>query len=61
MSRKLKTIDLFAGIYGEQIGEKMLQILAKEIKVEFPVTENTEFLKFFNGRGYDKLVDSVWQ
>ena len=39
----------------------MLQILAKEIKVEFPVTENTEFLKFFNGRGYDKLVDSVWQ
>ena len=48
------------GKYGEQIGEKMLQILAKEIKVEFPATENTEFLRFFNGRGYDKLMDSVW-
>ncbi len=49
------------GKYGEQIGEKMLQILSKEIKVEFPVTENIEFLKFFNGRGYDKLIDPIWQ
>ena len=49
------------GKYGEQIGEKMLQILAKEIKVEFPVTENIEFLKSFNGRSYDKLIDSVWK
>ena len=49
------------GKYGEQIGEKMLKILAKEIKVEFPITENIEFLKFFNGRDYDKLMDSIWQ
>lgn len=48
------------GKYGEQIGEKMLQTLSNEIKVEFPVTENIEFERFFNGRGYDKLIDNLW-
>ena len=48
------------GKYGNEIGEKMLKILSDEIKVEFPVTENTEFLKFYNGRGYDKLNDTFW-
>ena len=48
------------GKYGEQIGEKMLQILSNEIKVEFPVTENLEFVRFYNGRGYDKLTDALW-
>ena len=38
----------------------MLQILSNEIKVEFPVTENIEFMKFVNGRGYDKLIDTFW-
>ena len=48
------------GKYGEQIGEKMLQILSNEIKVEFPVTENIEFARFYKGRGYDKLTDTLW-
>lgn len=48
------------GKYGNEIGEKMLKILSNEIKVEFPVTENTEFLKFYNGRGYNKLTDTFW-
>ena len=48
------------GKYGNEIGEKMLKILSNEIKVEFPVTENTEFLKFYNGRGYNKLTDMFW-
>ena len=48
------------GKYGNEIGEKMLKTLSNEIKVEFPVTENTEFLKFYNGRGYDKLNDTFW-
>ena len=48
------------GKYGNEIGEKMLKILSNEIKVEFPVTENTEFLKFYNGRGYNKLNDTFW-
>jgi hypothetical protein len=38
----------------------MLQILSNEIKVEFPVTENVEFVRFYNGRGYDKLTDTLW-
>ena len=42
------------GKYGNEIGEKMLKILSNEIKVEFPVTENTEFLKFYNRRGYNQ-------
>ncbi len=49
------------GQYGEQIGEKMLKILSNEIKLEFPVTDNTAFEKFFNGRGYNKLFDDFWK
>ena len=49
------------GKYGQQIGEKVLQTLSNEIKVEFPVTETVEFAKFFNGRGYDKLSDANWE
>ena len=48
------------GKYGNEIGEKMLKILSNEIKVEFPVTENIEFLKFYNRRGYNKLNDTFW-
>jgi HaeII restriction endonuclease len=48
------------GKYGAQIGDKMLKILSEEIKTEFPVTENTAFAKFFNGRGYDTLKDEIW-
>jgi hypothetical protein len=49
------------GKYGNQIGDKMLQILSKEIKTEFPVTENSEFVKFFNGRNYHNLSDNLWK
>jgi type II restriction enzyme len=48
------------GKYGDKIGDKLLKILSDEIKIEFPVTENTEFLKFYDGRGYDKLNDTFW-
>lgn len=48
------------GKYSRQIGDKVLQILSNEIKAEFPITENIEFIKFFNGRGYDKLTDTIW-
>jgi type II restriction enzyme len=48
------------GKYGEQIGDKVLQVLSNEIQTEFPVTENKAFIKFFNGRGYDTLKDTLW-
>jgi type II restriction enzyme len=49
------------GQYGAQMGGLLLETLAAEIKREFPVTENTEFVKFFNGRGYSGLTDSIWK
>jgi hypothetical protein len=48
------------GQYGAQIGGLLLETLAAEIKREFPVTENTEFVTFFKGRGYSGLTDSIW-
>jgi HaeII restriction endonuclease len=49
------------GKYATQIADKMLQILSNEIKAEFPITENTAFTKFFNGRGYNTLSDTFWR
>jgi HaeII restriction endonuclease len=48
------------GTYGAQIGSSLLETLAAEIKREFPVTENTAFATFFNGRGYNGLADDLW-
>lgn len=48
------------GEYSAQIGDKILQILSDEIKVEFPATDNTEFQRFYKGRRYDKLEDEFW-
>ena len=48
------------GTYMNQIGDRILQILNNEIKIEFPITENTEFNIFFTGRGYSNLHDQLW-
>lgn len=48
------------GTYQDQIGDKILQTLNSEIKVEFPATKNTEFNKFFTSRGYDTQNDELW-
>ena len=42
------------GQSAELIGDKVLQKLANEIKVEFPST-TSEFADFFKERGYDSL------
>ncbi len=44
------------GQSSDLIGDKILQKLADEIKIEFPST-TSEFVDFFNERGYDKLSD----
>jgi hypothetical protein len=49
------------GRFGKSLGDTMLTILANEIKVEFPITENTEFRAFCRKRRYDKLFDERWQ
>lgn len=48
------------GKFAKSIGDKVLKTLTDEIKVEFPATDNKEFLKFFKQRGYDKLTDKLW-
>ncbi|TAE19509.1 MAG: HaeII family restriction endonuclease [Bacteroidetes bacterium] len=48
------------GVYAEQIGSKVLEILQNEIQVEFPATKNVEFDSFFEGREYHRLHDSFW-
>ena len=43
------------------IGDKILQKLANEIRIEFPST-NPEFADFFNTRGYHRLTSTdFWQ
>jgi type II restriction enzyme len=48
------------GSYGAQIGAQLLTTLTSEIQVEFPITDNIEFVNFFNGRGYQGLTDTIW-
>ena len=49
------------GQSSELIGDKILQKLANEIKVEFPST-TSEFDDFFNTRGYHRLTSvDFWQ
>lgn len=45
------------GQSAELIGDKVLQKLANEIKVEFPST-TPEFADFFKERGYDSLLSA---
>lgn len=49
------------GKFANLIGDKVLKKLTDEIRVEFPATDNTEFMKFIKQRGYDKLSDKNWQ
>lgn len=44
------------GKFSNSIGESVLKKLAAEIQVEFPTTDKTEFLRFIEKRGYDKLT-----
>lgn len=48
------------GRYAKTIGDKVLKKLMEEIIVEFPVTDNVEFLTFIKKRGYNKINDKKW-
>jgi type II restriction enzyme len=39
------------------LGSRVLEILNDEIKVEFPATDNFEFVKFYKSRNYDTIKD----
>ncbi|MBI4843794.1 MAG: HaeII family restriction endonuclease [Nitrospirae bacterium] len=48
------------GKYSKTIGHKVLNNLSDEIKVEFPASDNIEFMKFYKQRGYNRLENKVW-
>ncbi|MDR0830597.1 MAG: HaeII family restriction endonuclease [Prevotellaceae bacterium] len=48
------------GKYSNELGNRVLQNLIEEIKVEFPATNAAEFSKFLKERNYEKLVDKNW-
>lgn len=49
------------GEFADLIGDKILQTLSDEIKVEFPSTDNKEFFQFIQKRGYTQLSNSKWE
>ncbi|MDR3178158.1 MAG: HaeII family restriction endonuclease [Campylobacteraceae bacterium] len=49
------------GEFAYLLGDGILKRLNNEIQVEFPVTDNKEFMKFFYERGYVQLSDDNWQ
>ena len=48
------------GKFALSIGDKVLYLLAEEIKTEFPVTNSAEFNEFYNQRGYNQISDAFW-
>lgn len=48
------------GKYATQLGQKIIDTLAKEIKQEFPSVGNNDFTEFQQNRGYDKVCYSDW-
>jgi type II restriction enzyme len=48
------------GKYSKTVGDNVMKNLSEEIKIEFPASDNLEFAKFYEQRGYHKLSDKVW-
>jgi len=42
------------------MGDKLLKSISDEIMLEFPSSDNVEFMECYIGRGYDKLSDKEW-
>jgi type II restriction enzyme len=48
------------GTFGPEIGNRILLTLKEQIIAEFPASNNTEFAQFYEGRGYNLLIDDDW-
>jgi type II restriction enzyme len=48
------------GKFSNEIGDNLLKKLTDEIQLEFPVSNNLDFLNFTQSRGYDKIGDPEW-
>lgn len=49
------------GSFANFIGDKLLKSINDEIVLEFPSADNSEFMEFYKGRGYDKLMNGNWK
>lgn len=49
------------GAFANTIGDKLLKSISDEIMLEFPSSDNSEFMEFYKERGYDKLTDNDWK
>jgi len=49
------------GKFSEVLGDKLLKSISDEILLEFPSSDDSEFMKFYNHRGYHKLDDGLWK
>ncbi len=46
------------GTFSDSIGPKLIKSISDEIVLEFPSSDDTDFMEFFNSRGYHKFTDS---
>ncbi|MGB0840584.1 MAG: HaeII family restriction endonuclease [Chitinophagales bacterium] len=42
------------------LGDKIIEIISREIELEFPTTKGKDFDQFYRGRKYHKLKDITW-
>jgi len=49
------------GTYSNTVGVKLLKSICDELILEFPSSDNSEFMNFYISRGYDKLSDNEWK
>jgi type II restriction enzyme len=49
------------GKFANKIGDRVMNKIANEIRVEFPATDNIELSNFMMNRGYLALQDSYWR
>ena len=49
------------GTFSNTIGDKLLKTISDEIMLEFPSSDNSEFMEFYIGREYDQISDIYWK
>ncbi len=49
------------GRFAPLIGTKLLETISDELILEFPSSDNSEFIEFYNHRGYNQIKDDYWE
>ncbi|MFK7798690.1 MAG: HaeII family restriction endonuclease [Aureispira sp.] len=49
------------GVYSNEIGDKIIEIISNEIEIEFPATKATDFDAFYQARQYHQLKSNLWR